>query len=118
MPDLDGKIAWVTGAGSGIGQAAARALAGAGASLVLSGRRAEALEETAASLGDAEVMLAPLDVTDLAGARAVAEQIDQRFGRLDVQLNNAGINIVKRAWEAFEPDDWDAVIRTNVNGLY
>ena len=118
MAQLDGKIAWVTGAGSGIGQATARALAGAGATLVLSGRREAALAETASGMAGPEPLLAPLDITDIEAVRAAGDRIAERFGRLDIQVNNAGMNVAKRRWDAFEAEDWDRVVRTNINGLY
>ncbi len=119
MDTLNGKVAWVTGAGSGIGQAAAGALAAAGAQVVLSGRRKEALDETAAMIGQAggEGVAARLDVADLEAVQATAGMIEERFGRLDLLLNNAGINVAKRHWDDQDLDDWDRLIRINVNGV-
>ena len=77
MRDLNGKVAWITGAGSGIGRAAAEALAGAGVAVVLSGRRAEPLDETAQAITAAggAASVEPLDVLDAGAVRAVAGRI-------------------------------------------
>lgn len=120
MQSLEGKVAWVTGAGSGIGQAAAAALAGDGATVVISGRRAEALEETAAAVATAggEAVAAPLDVGDRDAVTAQAAEIERRFGRLDILVNNAGMNVAERHWADGDLDDWDRLVRTNLNGVF
>ncbi|NQW11042.1 MAG: SDR family oxidoreductase [Alphaproteobacteria bacterium] len=125
MESLDGKVAWITGAGTGIGAVTAIALAGAGMRVVISGRRPEALEDTAVSIRDAggDVTVEALDVADRAAMLAVAKRIDGAFGRLDLQFNNAGTNVTKRSWaEAMaDPgllDGWDQVIDANVKGVY
>ena len=120
MRDLNGKIAWVTGGGTGIGQGAAVALAGAGVCVVLSGRRREPLEETAQNIqqasGKAEVET--LDVTDSKAVQGVAETIRQRHGRLDILVNNAGLNILDRHWGDISPEGWDQVIDIDLNGAF
>ena len=120
MQSLEGKIAWVTGAGSGIGRAAAAALAGAGATVVVSGRRAAALDETIEAVAGAggEAVAAPLDVGDRAAVTAQAGEIDRRFGRLDILVNNAGMNVAERHWANADLDAWDRLVRTNLNGVY
>lgn len=117
MGQLTGKVAWVTGAGSGIGQAAAVALAGEGATLVLTGRRAEALAETARRIGPASVAK-PGDVTDAARIGAIAAEIGAEFGRLDIVVNNAGMNVVQRAWTELTPGTIDQVLGTNLNSAF
>ena len=95
---LAGKVAWVTGGGSGIGQAAAVEIAKAGAKVVVTGRRAASLEETrdliarAGGQGDAEVV----DVTDRDAVERAAKAIFSRHGRVDTLVNCAGVNIPKR----------------------
>jgi NADP-dependent 3-hydroxy acid dehydrogenase YdfG len=118
MAALTGKVAWVTGAGTGIGQAGAVALAEAGAHVVLSGRRAELLAETEAEItgrgGGAKVE--PLDVTDTEAVMAVVERIDKAHGRLDILVASAGINVPKRHWGDVSTEDFDRVMDINLNG--
>ena len=118
---LQGQVAWVTGAGSGIGLAAARALASAGATVVLSGRRTGALEAAAGQIvatgGLAEV--AALDVTDAEAVKATASQILQRHGdRLDVLVNCAGTNTPERFWRDQSAKGWRQVIATNMDSIF
>lgn len=88
---MSSKVALVTGAGSGIGRATAAALAGAGWSVALVGRRAGALEETARAIGDeSRALVLASDVADAEQARTAVEQTVARFGRLDAVVNNAG----------------------------
>lgn len=113
MAALDGKVAWVTGAGSGIGEAAAIALAGAGARVVLTGRTAGKLEAVAARIGAGAAVL-PCDLSDAAATAAVAAEIRRRFGRLDVLVNNAGLNIQDRAWSRLSPEGARALVEGNL----
>ena len=111
------RIALVTGAGSGIGRASALALAGAGFTVVLAGRRAEPLEAAAAeAMGDA-VGLA-CDVRDALSVDALFSDIDARFGRLDVLFNNAGIGAPLVPLEDLTPDQWMDVVDTNLTGAF
>src|SRR5512139_2683993 len=91
---MTGRVAIVTGAGSGIGRAVARALASKGYKLVLAGRRAEPLEETAAQCTDAAVtpLCVPTDVADEASVEALFAKTVAKFGRVDLLFNNAGVN--------------------------
>ena len=116
MRDLNGKVAWITGAGSGIGRAAAEALAGAGVAVVLSGRRAEPLDETAQAITAAggAASVEPLDVLDAGAVRAVAG----RIGAVDILVNNAGLNVAKRHWEDISDDAFDQVVGVNLNGAF
>lgn len=117
---LENKIAWVTGAGTGIGRAAAVALATEGATVILSGRRGALLEqacnEIQAAGGTAEAKVA--DVTNAAAAQAVADYIRGRYGRLDILVNNAGTNIVQRAWRELEIAGVDQVLSGNLNSAF
>ncbi|HTB46974.1 MAG TPA: SDR family NAD(P)-dependent oxidoreductase [Acetobacteraceae bacterium] len=116
MPKLAGKVAWVTGAGSGIGEAAAFALAEEGATLVLTGRRHEPLEDVARRLGNsgAEAHVQPADLTDSAQVQKVGDYIREKLGRLDILVNNAGVNIVDRHWDKLTPEGIDTLMKGNV----
>lgn len=118
MGTLSGRIAWLTGAGSGIGQAGAVELAKAGATVVISGRRAEALEDTrrlvAAAGGEVEKL--PLDVADKRQVAHAAKALLDRHGRCDILVNSAGVNVPRRYYKELAPDDWDKVIGINLNG--
>ncbi len=120
MARLSGKVAWVTGAGSGIGEAAALKLAEEGATLVLTGRRLEPLaavaERITAAGGVAEVK--PADLMDAAAVRAVGAFIEQRFGRLDILVNNAGLNITPRRWSVLSPEGVDELVRGNLSSAF
>jgi len=117
MRDLKNKVAWVTGAGSGIGMAAARSLAGAGMHVVLSGRRRELLDGLAAELGANGVVHA-LDVADKDAVASVAGDVLSRFSRIDVLVNSAGLNARNRNWHNVTLDDWDRVIRVDLDGAF
>jgi NADP-dependent 3-hydroxy acid dehydrogenase YdfG len=113
------KVAVVTGAGSGIGRACALALARAGYAVVLAGRRAEALQQTIAASGAAGAMLAvATDVTQPAQVDALFAAALQRFGRVDLLFNNAGISANGIAFEDLSIDTWRAVVDTNLNGMF
>jgi len=118
MATLNGKVAWITGAGSGIGQAGAVELAKAGAAVVISGRRAEALEETRklVSAAGGVVEKLPLDVADKKQVAHAAKELLDRHGRCDILVNSAGVNVPKRLYKELVPDDWDKVIGINLNG--
>ncbi|MCA8380886.1 SDR family oxidoreductase [Burkholderia cenocepacia] len=114
------KFAAVTGAGSGIGRAAAIALAQAGFTVALLGRTEASLSETQDAIravgGDAQVF--PVDVTDEASVDHAFAQIAQRFGRLDVLFNNAGRNAPVVALDEYELDVWNSVVATNLTGVF
>lgn len=117
MRDLTDRLVWVTGAGTGIGAAAARRLARAGCRLVLSGRRREPLQVVADEVGG-RAAVEVLDVADREAVAAVGERIAARHGPVDTLVNNAGINVPRRHWRDVSHDDWEAVFRINVDGLY
>lgn len=117
MRDLNGRVAWITGAGTGIGEAGAAALADSGMTVVLSGRRRDKLDIVAQRIG-ANAEVAVLDVADKAAVATVAEDILGRHGRVDVLVNSAGINIRGRHWHELSTDDWDQVIRVDLDGAF
>ncbi len=112
------KIALVTGAGSGVGRAAALALAEAGYVVVLAGRRADALAETAALLPSGRFDAAPTDVTDPASVSALFETIKTRHGRLDALFNNAGGGSPATNFGDLTDDQWFGVVNVNLNGMF
>ena len=112
------KIALITGAGSGIGRAAAVALAEHGWSLVLAGRRKEALDETAAFLpGNADALIAPTDVQDVGQIQALFAATKARFRRLDLLFNNAGLG-AGGPIESLPIERWRQVVDTNLTGAF
>src|SRR6185437_14055127 len=116
-PRLAGKVAWVTGAGSGIGEAAALALADEGATIVLTGRRREPLEHVATRIRDngGTAHVQPADLMVAAQAQKVGEFIRTTLGRLDILVNNAGLNIVERHWNQLTPEGIDHVVHGNLS---
>ncbi|EYC50081.1 oxidoreductase [Hylemonella gracilis str. Niagara R] len=118
---LRGQVAWVTGAGSGIGLAGAQALAAAGATVVLSGRRVAVLEAAAQTIraqgGRAEVEA--LDVSEAEAVAAAASRILARHaGRIDLLLNSAGTNTPKRFWRDQSAEGWRQVLATNLDSIF
>jgi NADP-dependent 3-hydroxy acid dehydrogenase YdfG len=113
---LDGKIAWVTGAGTGIGEAAALALAAEGATIVLTGRRSAPLEDVARRINQTGVAhVQPADLTVGAQVQKVGEFIRTTFGRLDILVNNAGVNILDRHWDKLTPESIDTLVHGNLS---
>jgi len=112
------KVALVTGAGSGIGRAAALALARAGFSVTLAGRRQQALEETAEAADTANVLVVPTDVTDRAAVERLFDRTVERFGRLDVLFNNAGVTAPAVPLEEITADQWRMVVDVNLTGMF
>jgi NADP-dependent 3-hydroxy acid dehydrogenase YdfG len=120
MQDITGQVAWVTGAGTGIGEAGAIKLAEAGCKVVLSGRRHGPLEAVAAKIEAAggEVMIEPLDVSNQPDVAAVIGRIKERFGRIDIAVLSAGINVKERNWSNVSVDSWDQVIGIDLDGAF
>jgi 2-deoxy-D-gluconate 3-dehydrogenase len=118
---VDGKVALVTGAGSGLGQASAIALAQMGADVAITelpGKEAAAAETARAIEGEGKrALICSLDVTKLPMISEVVDQTLRHFGRLDILVNNAGINIAKWAVDVTE-EDWDKVLDVNLKGVF
>jgi NAD(P)-dependent dehydrogenase (short-subunit alcohol dehydrogenase family) len=116
----NGKVAMVTGAGSGIGRAVALTLTSAGYSVVLAGRRAAELERTAAMAAPSggKALSVPADVGKSASVRALFTRTQQEFGRLDVLFNNAGISAPGVAMEDLTYQQWIAVVDVNLTGAF
>ncbi|HEX7383547.1 MAG TPA: SDR family oxidoreductase [Burkholderiaceae bacterium] len=114
------KIALVTGAGSGIGRAAALAFLAAGWGVALAGRRRQALEETAARAGAnaANALAVPTDAADPDAVRALFDGVEKRFGRLDVLFNNAGTGAPPVPMDELTVAQWRAVVDVNLTGVF
>jgi NAD(P)-dependent dehydrogenase (short-subunit alcohol dehydrogenase family) len=113
------KVALVTGAGSGIGRYSALALAKEGYTVVLVGRRPEALEETAALAGDsAKTLAVPTDVGNPESVQALFAEVKEKLGRLDVLFNNAGRGAPGVLLEEVKYEDWAAVVAVNLTGAF
>lgn len=118
--DNGDRVALVTGAGSGIGAAVALALLDAGWRVVLAGRRAARLEETARGARDAggRVLAVTADVTDPASVGALFGAVADRWGRLDLLVNNAGVFGAPAPVEDFADEEWRRVLDTNLTGAF
>lgn len=117
---LKGKTALVTGAGSGIGEASAQALARAGAAVALIGTTAEKLEETADKIRQAggQCLVMAADVAKAAEMQEVAAACKESWGRLDIVHHNAGTNGVWAPFAELEEAEWDATLNTNLKGTF
>ena len=118
--DLSGRVAVITGGGTGIGKAIATLMAQRGANLVLAARRAEALEVTATKIREAtgrDVIVVPTDATDPAQVQALIDKTVEHYGQLDILVNNAG----KSSYSGFSkmpPEMWDKDVRLNLNAAF
>jgi NAD(P)-dependent dehydrogenase (short-subunit alcohol dehydrogenase family) len=114
------KIALVTGASSGVGKAAALALMKAGYTVVLAGRRKDALDATAAEgkAAGGKSLVVPTDVTDHAAVKALFAKTKEAFGRLDVLFNNAGMGAPPIPMEELTYEQWKKVVDTNLTGPF
>src|SRR5258705_3395402 len=119
MSNSGKRVAWVTGGGSGIGEAGAEALAADGWIVVVSGRRKDALDtvvgKIAKSGGKAEAIV--LDVSKADDVNKAVEEILSKHGRIDLLVNSAGINVPKRSWADMELEGWDKLVDINLNGV-
>jgi NAD(P)-dependent dehydrogenase (short-subunit alcohol dehydrogenase family) len=118
MP-TDGKVAIVTGAGSGIGRAASLALANEGYAVVVAGRRAEALAQTVTLAGpEARVLAVSTDLSDPTSVRALFDKTKATFGRLDLLFNNAGVGAPPVPLEDLTLEQWRTVVDVNLTGAF
>lgn len=115
-----GKVAVITGAGSGVGRAVAQAMASVGYSLVLASRRISELEQTAAMADHptGAVEIVPTDVRKPDSVRALFQKTREEFGRLDILFNNAGVNAPGMAIEDLSYEQWSDVVSVNLTGVF
>lgn len=120
MAALDGRVAWVTGAGTGIGRAIALALVRAGARVGLSGRTRGTLEETAVAIRSegGVCTIAPCDVGVPAQVDAAWNAVVAEFGDVDILVNNAGWNLPQRAWKQLTPETVQQMAAINLTGPF
>ncbi|MGE5315081.1 MAG: SDR family oxidoreductase [Acidobacteriota bacterium] len=119
MESLNGKVAVVTGASRGIGQAVAVSLAKAGASVVLASRNAERLEDVRASIeaSGGKAAAVPTDVASEASVEALAREVESRFGGADILVNNAGYGVFSKVID-MRTEDFDGMFGVNVRGVF
>jgi len=113
-----GKVAVVTGAGSGIGKAAALALAADGWRVVLAGRRVERLQEAATEAGEKNTLVVQTDVTVPKSVHALFARAQAEYGRVDLLFNNAGVSAPGVPIEDLAFDQWQNVVNTNLTGMF
>lgn len=121
MRSIEGKITWVTGAGTGIGEAAAKALAAEGAIVILTGRRKEPLEKVAAVIKQAggKASVQSGDLSKSASVGRIVAAIMAEHGRIDIVVNNAGTNVPKRWWSNLTAEAIDTLVEGNLkSALY
>jgi NAD(P)-dependent dehydrogenase (short-subunit alcohol dehydrogenase family) len=120
VAELAGKVAWVTGSGSGIGEAAALALAREGCTVALTGRRREPLEKVADRITGAggRALVAPGDLGEQDTATRIAATIAKEYGRLDILVNNAGANAAERSLAKLTPERIKALLDANLSSAF
>jgi NADP-dependent 3-hydroxy acid dehydrogenase YdfG len=116
MAGVAGKSVLITGGGSGVGAAAARLFAGAGARVAIAGRDEAKLRKAAEGLPG--VYCHACDVTDPAAVAGLVKDVTARFGRVDILVNNAGTNIKARRMRELTIEDWNRLVRTNLDGAF
>jgi NADP-dependent 3-hydroxy acid dehydrogenase YdfG len=116
MPKLTGKTVLVTGGGSGIGAASAKALFDEGAKVAIAGRDQKKLDDLAKQLGN--VLPIACDVSDQKQVAALVKRVSEKLGPIDILVNNAGTNLKERTFRELTPEAWDRLIRTNLDGAF
>ena len=116
MAGVRGKAVLITGGGSGVGQAAAQLFAGAGAKVAITGRDAAKLQKTAADVPG--VFVKACDVTDPASVTELVKAATAALGRIDILVNNAGTNLKARRMRELSVENWNKLVRTNLDGAF
>lgn len=114
---LKDEVIVITGGGSGAGAGIAQVCAREGAHIIVVGRNEEKLQAVAASIGDRVTCFAA-DVIDRPRVKELVDQVISDHGKIDVLVNNAGVNVVERALEVLSPADWDYMMQVNVTGSF
>ncbi|PCK86929.1 3-oxoacyl-ACP reductase [Rhizobium sophoriradicis] len=117
----EARVALVTGGGTGVGRAISRGLGAAGYTVVISGRRADVLDKAAAELGGetgAEFLAVSADVGDAASVRALFDAISEKYGRLDLLVNNAGVTVPGLPLEEVSFEQWSTIVAANLTGAF
>ncbi len=116
--NIENKVVVITGASSGLGEAAARHLAALGAKVVLGARRTDRIERLAADIREAggQALAVPTDVADRTRVQALVDRAAEQYGRVDVMINNAGL-MPQAPLEQLKVDEWDRMIDVNVKGV-
>ena len=116
--DIEGKVVVITGASSGLGEAAARMLAAKGAAVVLGARRTDRIEALAGEIGrgGGKALAVETDVIDRAEVQRLVDRAVEAFGRIDVMINNAGLMPQSR-FEALKVDEWERMVDVNIKGV-
>jgi NADP-dependent 3-hydroxy acid dehydrogenase YdfG len=116
---LTGKTALITGGGTGIGAACALVLAQAGCRVAIAGRRDDKLQETAKQFtGEPAILTHPVNVADRGSVEQLLGWAAKNLGQVDILINSAGANIVKRSMAELSPEDWDLLMNINATGAY
>jgi NADP-dependent 3-hydroxy acid dehydrogenase YdfG len=119
MSELQGKVVFLTGGGSGIGLAAARLFLQQGARVAIGGRDEAKLRQAAESLaGGDRLATYPMDVSAPEQVQTVVRNLTTRWGRIDILVNNAGLNIKERSIRELTPEAWQKLLRTNLDGAF
>jgi NADP-dependent 3-hydroxy acid dehydrogenase YdfG len=119
LSELSGKVVAITGGGTGIGAGIARGLAAAGCRVTVGGRRLEPLNELAGSISAAHPLRTHvIDVADDDSVKAFFADVTENVGEVDILVNSAGINILKRTMAEMAPEDWERVLQINASGAY
>lgn len=118
MQSLTNKVILVTGGGSGIGLACARLFLDQGARVAITGRDQAKLDRARANLPKGQLLPLACDVTDIDQVRQMVAKVHKQLGPIDVLVNNAGTNIKERTFRELTPENWDKLVRTNLDGAF